>query len=250
MGREQQEVTIVEETTYPFSSRIDFGIRTAAPVEFTLSLRIPNWCRNPQVLYNGQPVEEAVEPGSFVGIARRFSHNDRITLMLPMDIRISHWPRGGISVERGPLAYALRIEEDWRIEEEEPKSTVEFPAWSLYAASPWNYALALDETQPERDVEVIQRPFTPEPWSSHTAPIELRVPARRVSGWVIEEKESVTRVSWRGVEKIEGKFALTPQLPDSDTLNQWLAKKVEMITLVPYGCAKLRITIFPHCRPT
>ena len=251
VGREQQEVTIVEETGYPFSDRIDFGIRTAAPVEFRLSLRIPNWCRNPQVLYNGQPLEHTMEPGSFVGIARRFLHNDRITLILPMDIRISHWPGGGISVERGPLAYALRIEEDWRIEEQEPKSTAEFPAWNLYAASPWNYALALDEREPERDVEVIQGPLSPEPWSIHTAPIELRVPARRVSGWVIEEKESVTRRSSRGVVKeIEGKFALTPQLPDPDTLDQRLAKKVEMITLVPYGCAKLRITIFPHCRPT
>ena len=40
-----QDVTIVQETQYPFSEHVDFTVRTSKPVKFALSVRIPGWCR-------------------------------------------------------------------------------------------------------------------------------------------------------------------------------------------------------------
>jgi DUF1680 family protein len=245
-----QTVTLVEKTSYPFSEQIEFEIHTAAPVRFALHLRIPGWCRQAQVMINGRPITQTLKPASFVTLRRTFAAGDRVTLILPMKIKTQTWPRGGLSVERGPLAYALRVEEDWRIDPDDPRSTPEFPAWNLYPASRWNYALALDPKRPEQDIEVIHHPATNDPWSIRTAPIELRVPARRVAGWRMVKAKAIISQTWaKGKfknKRIQGQFSFTPQLPGPDALTRRLGKRLETISLVPYGCTKLRIAVFPH----
>ncbi len=243
VGAEEQEVTIIQKTNYPFSERIDFKILAESPVEFTLTLRIPGWCQNPSVRLNGETLDLIMSPGRFVKLERPFNHGDQVSLQLPMEIQVAHWPRGGVSVERGPLVYALRIEEDWQVDERDERSTPEFPAWNLYPASAWNYAL-VEEGFAEA-VEIMQRDFSVEPWSIAAAPIELRVPARRVPGWVLDRRNAIISERWIdgvfGDWEYEGKFVFTPQLPEVEGP----LGEVEMVTLVPYGCAKLRIAVFP-----
>jgi hypothetical protein len=43
----------------------------------------------------------------------------------------------------------------------------------------------------------------------------------------------------------KGSWWFTPLLPDAATLKNGLSQKVDTVTLVPYGCSKLRITVFP-----
>jgi DUF1680 family protein len=246
-GCEKKEITIVEDTSYPFSDRIDFQIRTDAPVEFNFSMRIPGWCKEAKVLLNGHKQDLAANSGSFIHLKRIFSNNDRITLILPMSLQLSHWPYEGIGIERGPLVYSLRICEDWRIDHEDNRSTEDFPAWNLYPASPWNYALAVSEKNLEEAVKIIHHQVSPEPWSIDTAPIELKVPARRVSGWKIERNKSDTALidTREGKKYIKVRGNFTPQLPDPSGLGKRLRKRMETVSLVPYGCTKLRISIFP-----
>lgn len=250
VGSERQEVTIIEETAYPFSEEIDFLVKTQQPVEFSLTLRIPGWCTKAGLHLNGELMKTPLNPGTFVKINRTYTDNDRLTLTFPMDLQLSHWPRGGIGIERGPLVYALCIEEDWRIDEEDPRGTREFPAWNLYPASPWNYALALNEKNLEKEVEIIKHPVSLEPWSIENAPVELRVPARRVKGWRMKRVKIID--SYRDelkkmqAVKLKGEFLFTPQLPNPKTIKKRLGKRVERVTLVPYGCTNLRVTIFPQ----
>jgi DUF1680 family protein len=244
-----QAVHIVEETTYPFGERIDFMVRCAAPARFGLTLRIPGWCRAARVQINGVPWKRALKAGSFVTLHREFQPNDRVSLFLPMSLRLRTWPEGGVSIERGPLVYALKIDEDWQRDPHEKKCSREFPAWNLYPASPWNYALDLGPADPFRDVEILHHPMSPEPWSHATAPVELRVPARRVRGWNMirkrRERVFTGMVDGKAVYgPMAGRFLFTPPLPDPDKLAGRLGKR-EWVRLVPYGCTRLRVTVFP-----
>jgi hypothetical protein len=268
VGEPRREVTIVEKTDYPFSETIDFTVHTPAATEFSFSFRIPGWCEKAQAFVNGESIREPLQPGAFFTIRRRFVDNDHISLVLPMQLKISHWPLEGVGIERGPLVFALRIAEDWRVAASAKdvrndawrmvpngvRSTPDFPDWDLLPASPWNYALALDEANAVSRIQVVQKPMSLNPWRTDTAPIELRVPARSVHGWDIERTDSVVSTHWSETtsglvsEPIYGQFALTPQLPDPVMLAERLSQETETVTLVPYGCTRLRIAVFPRAR--
>ncbi|MBN2046374.1 MAG: glycoside hydrolase family 127 protein [Anaerolineaceae bacterium] len=258
LGAHGKPVTVIEETQYPFSERIDFEIHAEEAVSFALHLRIPEWCSSASLMVNGKDAGLELPAGTFVKLERSFAPYDVITLNLPMRLRVGHWLHGGISVERGPLVYSLGIYEDWQVDRDDKNQTADFPAWNLYPASDWNYALAIDPAQPEKDIEILYRPVTPEPWDLDSAPIELRVPARKVRDWKIVETNVVERTPGKGIlgiplgwehpSKVRGHFRLTPQLPDPAGLAERLEEEVEMLRLVPYGCTRLRVTIFPAAK--
>lgn len=248
-GENNTEVRITEETDYPFSEKIDFHVQVSEPVKFTLKLRIPGWCEAPQLTVNGKDEERALKPGTFIDLEREYADGDKITLTLPMKLKCSHWPRNGVGIERGPLVYSLRVEEDWQTDDTERNCTKEFPAWDLYPASKWNYALDINEEALEQEIEVIHKEAALEPWSIHKAPILLKVPAREIKGWELERsKEILSQRNDTGkmeIVKLEGDFCMTPQLPEAETIRDRAGER-EMVTLVPYGCTKLRITVFPQ----
>ncbi|MEE4194742.1 MAG: beta-L-arabinofuranosidase domain-containing protein [Anaerolineae bacterium] len=255
LGADQQEVTIVENTDYPFSEQIDFEIRCEKSVKFAFTLRIPAWTNNPRLLLNGKPLEIDLLPGTFTTIERNFAPYDILTLHLPMTIKTRRWSKGGISIERGPLVYALKIKEDWQIDHDEKLSTREFPAWNLYPVSDWNYALAIDENDPTKDIQMVFHSVKPNPWKLEDAPIELIVPARKVEGWKMVETDEIERTPgkglfgiprWNKASIVKGDFKMTPDLPEPETLQAHLSDAVEMVHLVPYGCTRLRISLFPY----
>lgn len=262
----ETDVTIHEKTSYPFSDRIVFEIDASQPVEFTLWLRIPGWCRAAHLKVGGQPYTGELRAGSFIPVQKIFNPGDRVELLLPMEIRLRRWAKGGVSVERGPLVYALGIEEDWQVDSSDPRQTEDFPAWNLYPASRWNYALVVAGNQragrdgpdggllPEdvhlSEVEVIEKGPMDDPWSLADAPVELLVKARRVKGWEMSKRKVIESLRWWDegfmVKQAHGNFSLTPQLPDPGTLPGRLGLREEWVRLVPYGCTHLRISIFPQ----
>jgi hypothetical protein len=248
----QAEVNIVEETSYPFSEEINFHIYTKRDVLFTLFLRIPIWCEKPQLLINNKPARKInLRRGTFVSIRRLFSNGDCVKLILPMELKLSHWPRNGVGIERGPIVFSLPIEEEWQVDKNEISQSAGFPAWNIYPRSKWNYALDLTEDELKEKVEVVKRVIPLDdtnfnPWDVKSAPVELYVPARLVRGWRIKKRKRLIYEDCDKLYKRVGNFSLTPNLPEIDVLKKNLSQRLERIKLVPYGCTQLRITIFPN----
>jgi len=195
------------------------------------------------------------KPGTFVAVRDTFEPNDRIRLKLPMPLELRHWPDGGITVERGPLLFALPIEGRRTRDHTDKNQTDEFPSWEMHPESVWNYALCLDDRNLEQQVSVRYGPMTLDPWEH--PPISLTVPARRVKGWRLRRAKRLPSVGGRLIDAarnkwlmepktVKGDFLITPPLPEPSTLPGRLGAKPEQITLVPYGSTLLRVAMFPQ----
>jgi uncharacterized protein len=255
-------VTIEEITNYPFSDTITFQFSIKKSVEFSFGFRIPGWCKKPSVLVNGQPFAIEGSRTVFQSIKRKFKNGDKIELIFPPEITVQHSVDGGLWIERGPLVYSLAVEENWIIDKSDIKSSEKFPAYNLYPASKWNYALSFNQSVPLEDqLFITRKPVTSNPWTILNSPINIEIPAREVKGWALIQKNTIEEEHWlpvkdnngnvvdwemKGYLSIKGDYNFTPPLPETSQLKAMLSNEVERIKLVPYGCTKMRITVFPN----
>ena len=224
-----ETVRIVVDTHYPFTPHVDFVVRCERPVQFPLWLRVPGWADGATLRVNGGPTAppETARPGwageaRFVRLERRWIDGDHLELNLPMDVRLSPWDDVAVTVERGPLLFALGIGEDWRPVGGEPP----FSEYELHPTTPWNYGLAVDPTGriPPRAVELTAG--AAQPWARDGAPVRLHVAGKRIPEWT----------STAGVCGPVPGPGLQPATP------------IEPLALLPFGCARLRIAAFPLVR--
>jgi hypothetical protein len=218
------EVTIEEDTHYPFDETINLSLSTAKPVQFPLYLRIPQWCDKPAVEINRQAVPLAGKPLSFVKIDRTWKSGDKLRLRLPMTIRLRVWDKNqhSVSVDRGPLTYSVKIGEKYV----KKGGTEKWPAWEIYPTTPWNYGLVLGKTDPASSFEVVcgKWPESNQPFEANAVPIQLRAKAKRIPAWKLDPTGLVCK--------------LQPSPAKS-------AEPEETVTLIPMGAARLRVSAFP-----
>ncbi|MFI0723218.1 glycoside hydrolase family 127 protein [Streptomyces sp. NPDC021224] len=86
---------------------------TAAARPWTLSLRIPQWCRRFAVTVAGQPLAEPAAEDGWLHLERKWTPGDEVVLELRLDVRRTAADpradavRGCVAIERGPLVYCL-----------------------------------------------------------------------------------------------------------------------------------------------
>jgi hypothetical protein len=213
-------VTVTEETEYPFRDTVKLTVHPARPALFPLLLRVPSWASKASILVNGKPAAGVLKAGAFFTLSRSWKPGDTVTLRFPMEVRSSRWFNNSVAVERGPLVFSLKVGEDWRkIKDYGYKGAADY---EVYPTTPWNYALA-----GIADAETVERPASDYPFSPEGAPLLIRVKARRLPAWGMQN----------------GSAAPPPASPVSST------EPVETVSLIPYGSAKLRITAFPSLVP-
>ncbi|RFM27904.1 hypothetical protein DXN05_14120 [Deminuibacter soli] len=226
LGRDSVPVTIQEVTDYPFSSDISFRLKMDSAVVFPLQLRVPAWCNEATVLLNGKPLQTG-KAGSLLTLYRAWQPGDELLLQLPMEIQTSIWGRNSRTVERGPLVYALKLNEKWKKGHDKREGDY----YSVYPANDWNYGLLEDAVEkPGEEMRVesgapVNAAFV---WNLDHAPLQIKVPARTIPGW-----KAVNGVSEQPVNDRTGVY------------RGKVSNKTEDVTLVPYGCTKVRVVAFP-----
>jgi DUF1680 family protein len=216
-------VQIAEETGYPFTGDVRLSFAVASPVRFPLVLRTPGWSGTPSLMVNGKSVAVSASGCGWLTVDRQWRSGDRVTIHFPMKLVVARWEanRDSVSVQRGPLTYSLKIGENWKA-----YATEGWPAYEVYPTSAWNYGLILDANRPEASIRVAKetKQVAGQPFAQATAPIELKMKARRIPAWK---------------QEANGMVGELPQSPAASS------DPVEEITLIPMGCARLRISAFP-----
>lgn len=215
---------VVVDTEYPFKEQVTIRIKSDGPVSFPLYIRIPQWCRKPAV--SGVPFDLSKSENGYV---RTVASCDGVTpldirLFIPSDVELYRTHQDTASVLKGPLVYALPIDElRVRIHEDQPLKELPHGDFELYPVSEWRYALdAGDENAAARMQFVEGDPQDVCVFSPSNAPTAIYANAYLVGDWEI----------------IDG---------SCDVKNGPVPKKgpSKRIKLIPYGCTNLRITEFP-----
>ena len=109
----QKGLKVRQETQFPFEDSTRLRFTTEAPTRLAVKLRFPGWAEQAEVRVNGEPVEAAGAPGSYLTIDRTWSDGDRLELRLPMSVRLEAMPddEDMIAVLKGPVVLAGEIEE-------------------------------------------------------------------------------------------------------------------------------------------
>ncbi len=218
------EVTIREETAYPFEEQIRFVVQPDTAVRFPLHLRIPAWADSARLEVNGGLIN-TFAGGRVAVVEGVWQPGDEVVLHLPMNVTHGRWHENAVSVERGPLVYALPIADR---EQQVPSPSAERYGTLLqeiHPTQPWNYGLLL--TGSSDGVQLKQTELTGYPWTVSAVPVRLQMIGRRIPRWV-EYNHSAGPLPYSPVRSEEA---------DED------------LELVPYGATRLRVSTFPELVP-
>ena len=224
-------VTLAESGTYPFGE--DVVIKVSAmkkcSAEFPLHLRIPGWCKEATVKVNGAEAG-TFRAGDTAVIRRKWKKGDELVLHLPMDIRITRWYEESAAVERGPLVYALKMEEKWTKVMHEDPLLRRYGDWhyEVHSSTPWNWCFLKNNIEDKltESFTLIQNNWNGRyPWNQENCPVEIRTTACRMPEWHLYNGSA-------------------GPLPFSPHYHSEIGPEEEIV-LIPYGCTTLRITEFP-----
>ncbi|MCS7242963.1 MAG: glycoside hydrolase family 127 protein [Candidatus Caldatribacterium sp.] len=109
-----KSISLVQETDYPWGEEVRLQVLPEEPLEFTVAVRIPGWCRQPRLSVNG--TELNLSPylsQGYARVKRRWERGDILELFLPMPVeRVRANPAvrdaaGKVALQRGPLVFCL-----------------------------------------------------------------------------------------------------------------------------------------------
>ena len=247
---ETQDVAFQMDTLYPFRDKITLQVTRAE--NKNLYLRIPGWCKAPSVTVGDKNYPLSAGSDGFAQLPVAVNTGDTIVLHFPMDVKIvrvddsegaSKFP---LSIERGPLVYALPVPETWKIV---PGAPVTPPpeGWYWYDVNPDLSFASLPDQHPPTHQHIAYRTA---PWAKAIdetiTPDRIRVTEQEVAGYVWENPPITLEVPL--YQAPEAYITVGHKTQESFAVPLRTVGEEQPCTLVPHGCTNLRITYLPRAK--
>ena len=219
------ELTIDEQTQYPFEDQIKFIVQPSKPSDFPIEFRVPIWCKEAIIHVNGKEIKRE-KGGLIVRIKRTWNKNDKVDLFFPNEITTKNWAKNSRSIEKGALIYALKIKEEVtkQIHPQEGEYLEIMPK------SDWNFGLLKTTiTNPIPNTSFQTVPFPKDfKWNSMSSPFEITTLGKKIPDW-----------------KTQDGVAHQPITTRTGVYEGSVNKESETIHLIPFGFTRLRVVAFP-----
>lgn len=183
-----KELIIEQNTSYPFENRVELDIRVGGAINRKLSLRIPRWCEDIRIDFDGKPIDyEIIEKGfgRNLSIDGAFDRDGRITLEFICTPRMMEAIDGTKAIAYGPLLYSLDIKgeaENYFKYDLEPFCDTNYrPA----KGEDWDYRMVIDENELDKYIKVNHDNTYGFEWENPPISIEMLMLNRRAEPqWV------------------------------------------------------------------
>ncbi|WP_040951928.1 glycoside hydrolase family 127 protein [Gorillibacterium massiliense] len=107
-------VTIEQTSHYATDGRVRFDVTPEQPAEFTLALRMPDWCDEVEITVCGEKlILTSADPDGYIRLTRKWKSGDIVDLVFAMPVkRMSGHPLirqtfSKVALQRGPFIYCL-----------------------------------------------------------------------------------------------------------------------------------------------
>jgi len=232
---------IEQSGNYPFEDTVLLRVQLKQTGTQMLRLRIPAWSIGYELVLNGKKIDGEVINGY---ASCPIDESGEIRLTFEKGFMAHNSSDGGVYYTYGPFLMTLKIQENRVIDREEKRQTEEFPAYEIYPESEWRYAVNGWEVPQIIEHDIPENPF----WDG--IPFEIQIPARRLKVWELAREIQTgesgfdERQKEFGLSDVLEEHVFTPRITSADVSLSNLGE-VEIITLIPYGCSQLRLTVFP-----
>ena len=211
-------VTLEIRTEYPFRNSFEYVVNCGAECGFGLEITLPSFAKNAMI--DGVPAAPGVR--SFSSFA---AGETVIRVSFDTEPVFEPTTKGLRKVRAGSLYFSLPVKVRSKMIEYERRGVErKFPYcdWELFPDSAWNYGFFGRDQKLERT----ERGAGDVPFSSTEPPVTVRAKVARID-WGLEPGYRYVCAAYPRGKKAEG--------------------DPEYVDLVPYGCAKLRMTEMPFC---
>jgi len=245
---EDENISVIQSGNYPYRYRTVLEIKRKTDEVKSLKLRIPSWSCGCRITINGMETDyEVVNGYAIIPV-----DTDVVTEIIFNPVFESNTSSdGGIYYTYGPFLLSLKIKEQCTVDCMEKRQTNDFPAFNYVPDSPWSYAVSGWEIPQITHFEEKDEPL----WSY--VPFEIKIKAHELKNWNLVEISGEERIRLLGdvgmdeahekefdASIVRGPGRFMPDIPHTSFVEENLGDEAE-ITLIPYGCTNLRLTVFP-----